>query len=55
MDKTESKQVLGSGGAGVMRVGGAEAKTDGRTRRKKFTEEIWAKALPEYFGGASGR
>lgn len=73
MDKTESKQVLGSGGAGVMRVGGAEAievvrrtspaatahhegaRVDGRTRRKKFTEEIWAKALPEYFGGASAR
>ncbi len=31
------------------------ARADGRTRRKKFGEEIWAKALPEYFGGVSAR
>ncbi|MDP3739319.1 MAG: terminase family protein [Hyphomonadaceae bacterium] len=55
-------EVLGSG-AGEMRADDGEADTtnvqeprvDGRTRRRKFGEDIWGPAEAEYFAGAPAR
>ena len=47
MIETDDLQVLGSDAAGSVR------RVDGRRQRRKFTEEVWAEAEPEYFAGAT--
>jgi phage terminase large subunit-like protein len=49
MDETDDKQVLSSDAAGSVR------RVDGRRRRRKYTEEVWAQAEPEYLAGATAR